>query len=684
MKIFFIIEIDSLEIEYFKTLEILINYFASRNNIIYISSNIKSLVQTKKVFENTKKYLSNLNNLNNLNIQWVEYNYLIDKNIFYDEFNKFILEKNFNMLFIFGHLLNVTNILKNINNSINIQIYTYLCLTYCFFKTKIIELINNKTNKIIVSCEYWKNHLCKMNIQDNKILIIPYCFDNENISFIDECTAKKYFNFNPDDFIILNSNSNYYSNRIDKTIDVFLKFIKIKQFSLDIKLFLDMNSDDTNTSNSYDILNQIKVGCIKYNIDYNNIVCNHIFINKNNLDTQLDLEKQTNINYIRKNYLYNCCDVGLCTYVGGKIEFTNLQHAKLSKPQIIGNLNEFGDIFNNDCGILVNLIESIYLPSNLNEEGGFENVFLTDDYVEGLIKYYDNRKLMKIHGKKSKEIIEQKYNQNKINEIIRLLFDDNDELSNNIVKYNTKYGIINMYQNELYIGNEFKNGRYWEENILLKLKQYIDPSKNILEIGAHCGTSTIFYANILNSDNLVYAVEPQKNQYDLLVKNIYQNNLQDKIKPYNFALFCFEGLGNMNNIDIDGGGGNFELRYTSESNLYCNFGGACLGKKGEKINLKIIDNLDIDNIGFIHCDAQGSENYIFSKGTGLLNKYRPVIYYENNNYSENLYLYEQVNNTYPEYNHLSLFDVKQYCLNILNYKICIDRFEDSNNTLLIP
>ena len=40
--------------------------------------------------------------------------------------------------------------------------------------------------------------------------------------------------------------------------------------------------------------------------------------------------------------------------------------------------------------------------------------------------------------------------------------------------------------------------------------------------------------------------------------------------------------------------------------------------------------MELDDIGYIHCDAQGAENFIFSKGMETIRKYRPVILYENN------------------------------------------------------
>ena len=249
--------------------------------------------------------------------------------------------------------------------------------------------------------------------------------------------------------------------------------------------------------------------------------------------------------------------------------------------------------------------------------------------------------------------------------------------------YNTKYGKLTLYNNDFIIGNEFKRGKYWDEDTLLLLRKYIDPTKNILEIGGHCGTSSIVYSRFLKSDAKVHVYEPQKNMYNLLVHNIVQNNLHHKIIPHNLGVFCYSGLGNMNNIDLDGGGGVVEKRYNEENNLNCNFGGIGLGCSGETITLTTVDDMNLENIGFIHCDAQGSENFIFSKAIDLIEKNRPVILYENNQHYCKL-LYDNVCKSYTEYSEESLFDIKNYCMNDLNYVEFIDQFNNSIDTLLIP
>lgn len=258
-------------------------------------------------------------------------------------------------------------------------------------------------------------------------------------------------------------------------------------------------------------------------------------------------------------------------------------------------------------------------------------------------------------------------------------------MNQNIKTYNTKYGKISLYRNDVYISRPFNHGEYWDEDTLLKIKKYVNPNKNILEIGAHCGTSSIIYSTFLNDNQKIYAYEPQKELYKLLVLNINQNNLQHKIIPFNKGFFCFSGRGNMNNVDLDGGGGIVTNRYNEEQNLPCNFGGICVGNEGESIEFTTIDDERIDNLGYIHMDAQGSENFILSKSIETIKRHKPVIYYENNkDHPDCRYLYDAVCKTYPQYKEESNFNIRHLCLDELNYREFIRRFNGGNDDLLIP
>jgi FkbM family methyltransferase len=330
-----------------------------------------------------------------------------------------------------------------------------------------------------------------------------------------------------------------------------------------------------------------------------------------------------------------------------------------------------------------------YWYSLLNKTNIFQcNTFDEMYYIMHTInEKNDNIKEMHRNKKKlAKLMMSNDFNKRYLREILLELTKIQNSDRDITKTYDTQYGKITLYSNEIYIGATFNDGKYWDEDTLYKMKEYIDPNRNILEIGGHCGTSTIVYSSFLNKDKKVFVCEPQKKMYDLLIHNINQNELQDKIVPYNLGVFCYNGQGIMNDIDIDGGGGVVEKRYNEEHFFDCNFGGIGLGGKGENVQLTTIDDMDLDDIGFIHCDAQGAENFIFSTGLETITKYRPVILFEDNINNEyyGKPLYDNVCKNYPEYSENSLFDIKKYCMETLNYSSFIENFNGSLDMLLIP
>ena len=151
------------------------------------------------------------------------------------------------------------------------------------------------------------------------------------------------------------------------------------------------------------------------------------------------------------------------------------------------------------------------------------------------------------------------------------------------------------------------------------------------------------------------------------------------------GLFCYTGVGVMNNIDMDGGNGLVEKRYNEERNLPCNFGGITLGKHGESVRLTTLDMLrdKIDNVGFIYCSAQGSESFIFSSALQFIMKHRPVIFFVNNKIYHR-YQYEKIVEHYSYFQNLGEFDIIEYCINNLNYVKYYEIFNYDKYILLLP
>jgi len=253
----------------------------------------------------------------------------------------------------------------------------------------------------------------------------------------------------------------------------------------------------------------------------------------------------------------------------------------------------------------------------------------------------------------------------------------------NNITFNTKYGLITLNKYDKFFVDVFNQGKYWDEDTLCVLRDnYIRPG-NFLEIGGHVGTSTLFYSKCLVENYKIYTFEPQKKMYELLLHNISQNHIQNKVVASNQALFCFKGYIQMHCTPLDGPNAYNKPCVLETENQNINYGGLCVGKDGENINCTTMDSLNIDNVSFIHCDAQGAEPFIFACGRQFIAKNRPVILYENMDLY-GTYLYDNIKNSYPQYEQESKFQLKTFCVEELNY-FCIDNFLNSGyDSLLIP
>lgn len=253
------------------------------------------------------------------------------------------------------------------------------------------------------------------------------------------------------------------------------------------------------------------------------------------------------------------------------------------------------------------------------------------------------------------------------------------------IVFNTKFGNFTLPQNDRIILHEFKNGGHWGESDIDFFLSIIDKNKNILEYGSHVGTHTIPYAKFIGDTNVVYSFEPQYDLYKLLLKNLFNNNVLQKVIHQNASLFYYSGEAKMNSHFVDGDYLG-SVTDSKELGVDCNYGGLTLGADGEKTSCYKMDDIDFQNLGFIHSDAQGCDNIIFWGGRETIAKHKPIIYYEDSNFDErqlqlntNIYL-ETIKKNYDIPNEALSFDVANFCIHELGYKT----FKSGFNSYLIP
>jgi len=248
----------------------------------------------------------------------------------------------------------------------------------------------------------------------------------------------------------------------------------------------------------------------------------------------------------------------------------------------------------------------------------------------------------------------------------------------NIACYQNRIGKFHIFKNDQWIGETLSKGEVWNPDILDIIFKYIPNNKNIIDVGAHIGTHSIPYANFIDNSQIVYSFEAQKPIYNLLVRNIQENQI-DNIQPYNYA------IGHLNDVQVpitnrvlDGKSKNTQLQYNT--NKLINYGGITLGLGGELITMRTLDSFQFENISFLKIDVEGCEKLVLYGAKKLIKKNRPYILFETKkDISNEMKQIMEIPQKVLE------FDIFKYCKS-LNYRgvVPIKTNNNINDYLLLP
>jgi len=169
--------------------------------------------------------------------------------------------------------------------------------------------------------------------------------------------------------------------------------------------------------------------------------------------------------------------------------------------------------------------------------------------------------------------------------------------------------------NDAYVGRSFD--LYGEFSFLETeaFAQILQPSDNVIDVGANIGAHTIFFAKRVGPIGRVLAFEPQRIVYQTLCANVALNSLTN--------VFCYQlGLG-----DRSGTLRTPSVNYATPNN----FGGIPLGEyaNGENVEITRLDRLTLPSCKLVKIDVEGMEQKVLEGATGLIRRHKPVLYVEN-------------------------------------------------------
>lgn len=196
--------------------------------------------------------------------------------------------------------------------------------------------------------------------------------------------------------------------------------------------------------------------------------------------------------------------------------------------------------------------------------------------------------------------------------------DDNVQSKNNqIVIPSSQTHILPSVNVEYYR----KNGLF-EGSLIEWCKQFGNKNKVFLDIGAHSGTYGI---SLSEKFKTVHCFEPQRMTYYSLCGSTALSAMEN-IHCHNFGLGSEKqkGIKELKIVSKDGGG----------SSLHATTG--VIAK--ENIEIKVLDDLNIKNVGFIKIDVEGNEYDVLIGAKNTLEKSGyPKILFESNDHDKKLF-----------------------------------------------
>lgn len=187
---------------------------------------------------------------------------------------------------------------------------------------------------------------------------------------------------------------------------------------------------------------------------------------------------------------------------------------------------------------------------------------------------------------------------------------------NQVVK--GRYGYFLYNKNDVFVGKAIEMyGEYSEAEVEL-FRDLCEPGFHIMDLGANMGALTLPLAQIVGKYGFVYAFEPQQVVFQSLCANMALNSI-DNVQCFPYAVSDADGYGELPHYNY---------------NIIANYGAAQIDESNNntyRVKKVSLDNHfhDIKRIDFIKMDIEGMEAEALRGATMLVDKFRPIMYVEN-------------------------------------------------------
>jgi len=308
------------------------------------------------------------------------------------------------------------------------KIIGYIDQVYLSQKKMFIDFINKNLDLSILFTPHWEKVIKELGVT-TPTAFLPHGFNKNQYYPVPKEIARRYFNLNSDDFIILNLNRNQPRKRWDICLKAMAEIVS-RYPDEPIKMMIG-----TALQGEWNLLEMFERELNKRSLTLGDGM-KHIIIMDN---PQKVTDEETNL-------LYNVADIGINTCDGEGFGLCNFEQAGLGIPQIVPRLGGFIDFFDDECCALQDPQMAYYVGSSRDSVGGEALLISYMDVVDAIETYYNDKDIRIRHGVLARKRITENYRwddiakklQKIIKDTVRYGEDDTKSLMEQIDKTDSK------------------------------------------------------------------------------------------------------------------------------------------------------------------------------------------------------------------------------------------------------
>jgi FkbM family methyltransferase len=192
-----------------------------------------------------------------------------------------------------------------------------------------------------------------------------------------------------------------------------------------------------------------------------------------------------------------------------------------------------------------------------------------------------------------------------------------------------RHGRMLFLKRDIYVGRSLDLYGEYSEAEAEVFTQLLRLGDVVIEVGANIGAHTVHLSKLVGSSGMVLAFEPQRVIFQLLCANIALNELFN-VHTYHGAVGRETGCVRVPSISHSSG---------------ANFGGVSVSKSGigEEVQLWKLDAFAMSSLKMLKVDVEGMKIEVLEGASRSIDKYRPILYVENDRKAHSEHLITLIN-----------------------------------------